>query len=55
MEVTGHKTATMFKRYADLFSEEEKPETQRKAQARRREYREAQAGNLLMMPTGTKQ
>jgi len=55
MEVTGHKTATMFKRYADLFSEEEKREMQRKAQAKRREYREAQAGNLLMMPTGTKQ
>jgi hypothetical protein len=34
-EVTGHATDAMFKRYADLFSEEEK-------QARRREWREAQ-------------
>jgi hypothetical protein len=55
MEVTGHKSRSMFKRYADLFSEEEKRESQRKAQQRCREYREAQATNLLMMPTGTKQ
>jgi integrase len=41
-EVTGHATDAMFKRYADLFSEEEKQARQRETQARRREWREAQ-------------
>jgi len=36
MEVTGHATAAMFKRYADLFSEDERRTTQRKVQERRR-------------------
>lgn len=42
MEVTGHKTESMFKRYADLFSEDERSEMQRKVQERRRAWREAQ-------------
>jgi hypothetical protein len=54
-QVTGHLTSSMFHRYANLFSKEEKLEMQRKAQAKRREYREAQVNNLLRMPTGTKQ
>ena len=41
-EVTGHATDAMFKRYADLFSEEEKQARQRETQARRRERREVQ-------------
>lgn len=35
MEVTGHKTDSMFKRYADLFSDDERREMQRKVQERR--------------------
>jgi len=41
MEVTGHATAAMFKRYADLFSEDERRTTQRKVQERRRLWRGA--------------
>jgi hypothetical protein len=29
MKITGHKTSSMFKRYADLFSDEEKRTQQR--------------------------
>jgi len=43
MKVTGHKTASMFNRYADLFSEAELRDTQRKVQQRRREWRQAKA------------
>jgi integrase len=53
MEVRGHKTPSMFTRYADLFSKQEKLESQRKAQQKRRELREVEADNLLMMPTAT--
>ena len=42
MEVTGHKTVSMFKRYGDLFSEEEERERQREVQQKRREWREKQ-------------
>jgi hypothetical protein len=38
MEMTGHATAAMFKRYADLFSED--GARQREVQQRRREWRE---------------
>jgi integrase len=53
MEVTGHRTNAMFKRYADLFSKDEKLEKQRRAQEKRREYREAEATNLATMPVTT--
>jgi len=43
MKATGHKTPEMFRRYADLFSEEELRETQREVQRRRREWRQAEA------------
>ena len=42
MEVTGHSTAAMFKRYADLFSEDERRATQRKVQERRQSWRDEQ-------------
>ena len=42
MEVTGHRSQSMFKRYADLFSDEERRSMQRKAQERRQEWREAE-------------
>jgi integrase len=43
MKVTGHKTASMFNRYADLFSEAELRDAQREVQRRRREWRQAKA------------
>jgi integrase len=46
MKVTGHKTASMFKRYADLFTDPEQQARQREAQHRRREWREAQQANV---------
>jgi len=42
MEVTGHKTAAMFLRYADIFSEDERRAIQRKVQGRRNAWREEQ-------------
>lgn len=51
MEVTGHATSAMFKRYADLFSEDEKRARQREVQQRRREWRESQPDNLRTVPT----
>jgi len=42
MEVTGHTTAAMFKRYADLFSENERRAMQRKVQDRRHVWRDEQ-------------
>jgi len=41
--ITGHATDAMFRRYADLFTDEEKQERQRETQKRRMEWREAQA------------
>jgi integrase len=55
MEVTGHATPAMFKRYADLFTEEEKQARQRPVQQRRREWRESQSDNLTVMPTAALQ
>jgi integrase len=51
MEVTGHATAAMFKRYADLFTEEERQARQREVQQRRREWRESQSDNPTLLPT----
>jgi hypothetical protein len=48
MEVTGHATAAMFKRYADLFSEDERRTTQRKVQERRRLWRDEQIATTLV-------
>jgi integrase len=50
MKVTGHKTESMFKRYADLISEEEIRARQREVQKRRSEWRKMQATNVLVMP-----
>jgi hypothetical protein len=36
MKITGHKTSSMFKRYADLFSDEEKRAQQCAVQSKRR-------------------
>ncbi len=55
MEVTGHATPAMFKRYADLFTEEEKQARQRAVQKRRLAWREAQLENLRVMPTALRQ
>ena len=55
MEVTGHATPAMFKRYADLFTDEEKQARQREVQQRRREWRESQSGKLRVMPTAARQ
>ena len=49
-EITSHKTDSMFKRYTDLFSEEEKRERQRAGQSKRREYKKAKAENVVTMP-----
>ena len=53
MEVTGHKTEAMFKRYADLFSDEEKRNLQREVQRRRHERRQAEEQGRLSKPAGT--
>jgi integrase len=50
MEVTGHATAAMFKRYADLFTDEEKQARQREVQQRRREWRQLKSDNLTVPP-----
>jgi hypothetical protein len=47
MEVTGHATQAMFKRYADLFSEDERRAMQRKVQERRRLWREEQIATTM--------
>jgi integrase len=53
MKITGHKTSSMFKRYADLFSDEEQRAQQRAVQNRRREWKKAQAANVVTIPTRT--
>ena len=50
MEVTGHATANMFKRYGDLFSQEERQARQQEVQNRRREWKEAQSAKVIVMP-----
>jgi len=45
MKITGHKTFSMFKRDADLFSDEEKRTQQRAVQSKRREWKKAHADN----------
>jgi len=51
METTGHKTPSMFRRYADLFSKDEKLARQREVQQRRNEWRRAQANVVPMTKT----
>lgn len=41
MEVTGHASSSMFKRYADLFSAEERKAKQQATQQKRREWKAA--------------
>jgi hypothetical protein len=53
MKITGHKTSSMFKRYADLFSDEEQRAQQRAVQNRRREWKKVLAANVVTMPTRT--
>jgi integrase len=50
MEVTGHKTEAMFKRYGDLFSDEEKLARQQQVQQNRRTWREAQTKSTADVP-----
>jgi integrase len=50
MTVTGHKTASMFKRYADLFTDEEQRARQIAVQQRRREWRTSQTEKVIAMP-----
>ena len=50
MKITGHKSSSMFKRYADLFSDEEQRAQQRAVQNRRREWKKTQADNVVAMP-----
>jgi len=51
MEVIGHTTEAMFKRYADLFSEDERRAMLRKVQERRCLWREEQIA-AAMAQTG---
>jgi len=46
MQVTGHKSMSVFKRYSDLFSEDELRQRQREAQQRRTEWRKARLTSL---------
>jgi integrase len=48
--VTGHKTDSMFRRYADLFSDEEVREQQLAVQNKRREWKKAHAENVITIP-----
>jgi integrase len=50
MKLTGHKTPSMFKSYADLFSEEEQRTQQRAVQSKRREWKKAQEAKVVTMP-----
>ena len=47
----GRATPSMFRRYADLFSESEERNRQLEVQERRRQWRENQAHDLATMPT----
>ena len=47
MEVTGLLTPAMFRRYADLFSEDERRATQRKVQERRQLWRDDQIATTM--------
>jgi len=55
MTVTGHLSQSMFKRYADLFSDEEKRARQQQVQQRRREWREAQSASASPLPKNSVQ
>lgn len=48
MEVTGHTTTAMFKRYADLFTDEEKQARQLDVQQRRRDWRRSLSDNATV-------
>jgi len=50
VKITGHKTSSMFKRYADLFSDEEKRAQQHAVQSKRREWKKAHADSVVAMP-----
>lgn len=51
MKTMGHQTPAMFRRYADLFSEEEERAQQIDVQERRRQWRESQPqGRVVVMP-----
>jgi integrase len=50
MEVTGHRTEAMFKRYADHFSDEERRRIQQKAQERRHEWGQAERERAAHAP-----
>ena len=50
MEITGHSSTSMFKRYADLFSDAEKKARQQATQQKRREWKAAQSANVIAMP-----
>ena len=51
LEVTGHATEWMFKRYADLFSKEEKlARRRREVQQNRQTWREAQTKTTADVP-----
>jgi hypothetical protein len=49
MQVTRPKSMSIFKRYSDLFSEDELWRRQREVQQRRTEWRRARA-NVVVMP-----
>ena len=52
MEATGLKTPAMFKRYADLFGEEERRAVQRKVQERRHLWKEDQIATTMVQNGG---
>ena len=49
MHMTGHKTMSMFKRYSDLYNEDEIRAQQRELQRRRSEFKQQHA-NVIQMP-----
>ena len=55
METMGQKSPSMYRRYSDLFSREEKIQRQKEVQERRRQWQESQPNNLVMMKTGSTQ
>jgi hypothetical protein len=53
MKITRHKTASMFKPYADLFSDEVQRAQQRAVPNRTRECKKAHAATVVTIPTRT--
>jgi integrase len=51
MQVTGHETRAMFKRYADLFSDAERQAIQHRVQEQRKRWRQEQLASMPVADT----